>query len=146
MRKIQQKKTVALADDDIIDIEIFEDALGIVLEYFDFRYFKNGIELIKFLENPEETMPDILFLDLNMPLMGGFETLRKIREDLQLGTLTVAMYTTSSDAEDISRSFATGANLFVTKPNDFKKLTDTLYRIFYSTVDNGGLSDYMISI
>ncbi|NBL63687.1 response regulator [Flavobacterium sp. NST-5] len=144
MHKILNKLVIVLADDDIDDIQIFEDAIGAVIEYYEFHFFKNGIELINYLSNPQHNQPDILFLDLNMPLMGGFEALRIIREELHLAGM-IAMYTTSSQEQHVSRAFSGGANLFVTKPRDFSKLKNLLHKILIGTIEFGGAVPYVRS-
>lgn len=146
MRKILQKMSIFLADDDIDDIQFFEEALGSVIEYYEFQYFKNGTELIKYLSNTNNSKPDILFLDLNMPLMGGFEALRTIKEELGLKQTMVSMYTTSSDEVHVSRAFVGGANMFVTKPNDFSKLKKLLHKVLVSSIEFGGSNSYMMSV
>jgi CheY-like chemotaxis protein len=67
-------------------------------------------------------MPHILFLDLNMPYMSGFECLKVIRADVRFKDVSIAIYSTSSSEKDIEETFVEGANIYIKKPNDFAKL------------------------
>jgi len=70
-------------------------------------------------------LPDILLLDINMPMIDGFALLKILKEDQLLKKIPVIMLTTSAAREDISRSYDGGAASFITKPESyegFKKL------------------------
>ncbi len=60
--------------------------------------------------------PDLVLMDINMPIMDGITTLKHIRNDSNLRTLPVVMLTTSDTPNDINTSYTDGANAFVTKP------------------------------
>lgn len=62
---------VFLADDDSDDGEIFSDALQVACASASFVRFENGMLLLEFLEQGKSPFPDIVFLDLNMPVMNG---------------------------------------------------------------------------
>lgn len=64
-------------------------------------------------------LPDILLLDINMPLMDGLTLLRKLKADPLLKKIPVVMLTTSSARDDIARSFEGGAASYITKPDSF---------------------------
>lgn len=146
MRKIKNKVSIILADDDRDDQVIFYDAISDVLESFDYLTFSNGLELVSFLKDDANDVPTLLFLDINMPLMGGFEALRVIREDLKLSSLTVAMYSTSADASHIARSFIGGANIYVTKPNEYDRLKQTVHRIISAYIESGDGTNFVLSM
>jgi CheY-like chemotaxis protein len=76
----------------------------------------------------EGGMPGIVLLDLNMPGIGGRETLRVIRADPTLCRIPVVILTTSTAEDDIDTSYEAGANAYIVKPAGFGDLV----RIFRS--------------
>lgn len=63
--------------------------------------------------------PDLIILDLNLPLRDGREVLAEIKADANLKIIPVVVLTTSSAEEDIIKSYALHANCYVVKPMDF---------------------------
>lgn len=71
----------------------------------------NGLRMLH-----DETTPDFVFLDINMPTMTGFECLARIRQDSRLDRVNVVMYSTSNVQEYVDLSHKLGVNYFFTKP------------------------------
>lgn len=71
-------------------------------------------------------LPDILLLDINMPVMDGFALLQILKADQVLKKIPVIMLSTSSAKEDISRSYECGAASFITKPETYEGLKDIM--------------------
>lgn len=76
-----------LADDDVDDCLFFKEALEELPINSNFSVVNNGEQLMKFLTDSQTTLPDILFLDLNMPRKNGMECLIEIRQNQKLKTL-----------------------------------------------------------
>jgi CheY-like chemotaxis protein len=77
-------------------------------------------------------LPDIIFLDINMPRKNGIQCLDEIRSDERLKNITIAIYSTSGAERDIEETFIKGANVYIRKPNDFaalKKIVEEAMRI-----------------
>ena len=81
------------------------------------------------LLDPDKRLPDILFLDLNMPCKNGMECLQEIRSNKKLQKLMVAVFTTSSNQRYIDTAFEAGANLYIVKPGNFNELTVTIEKV-----------------
>jgi CheY-like chemotaxis protein len=113
---------VLLADDDFDDCDIFTEVFTASFPNIKLSVSNDGGKLMDHLNRPPEPEADIIFLDLNMPVMTGPECLQRIRESSSLKNNVVVIYSTSSNPEDIRRMFSLGANYFITKPNDFKKM------------------------
>jgi CheY-like chemotaxis protein len=109
------------ADDDLDDREFFECAVREVSDSFNLITHSDGNELIDMLNNPPP-FPNILFLDLNMPIKNGFEVLMEIRQSEQTKNIPVVVFSTSDDAEAIDKTRNLGANLYVPKPNTYTDL------------------------
>ncbi len=124
-----RRLNILLADDDEDDRLFFREAIDQLKARTNIILVKNGVELMDFLSNSENILPDIIFLDLNMPLKGGMDCLTEIRSNSRLKTLSVAIYSTSSAEEDIENTFVKGANVYIKKPSDFESLKTVLQRV-----------------
>lgn len=113
---------VLLADDDEDDRLFFKDAFEELKIQTKVKFVHDGMQLMDYLLHPETILPNILFLDLNMPKMSGHECLSEIKKNDNLKDLIVAIYSTSSSEEDIEDTFVKGANIYIKKPNDFNSL------------------------
>lgn len=120
--------TVAIVDDDTEDRVIFSDAIGEVAKGYELVEYSDGSEIVAQLRRSELNLPDIIFLDINMPLVGGFKTLEIIRKEMKLN-VPVVMYSTSSYEMDINRALVAGANVYLTKPSDFTELKKAIHKI-----------------
>ena len=122
-------KNIFLADDDADDREFFADALKEVKEDAVLTASKDGKELMELLRKPGQ-QPDIIFLDLNMPGKTGYQCLEEIRKDKNLKDNIVVIFSTSSLQEDVDMLYKMGANLFITKPTNFSRLTELIQKVF----------------
>jgi len=118
-----------MADDDPDDMCLFKDALHDADIAHELTWFKDGQLLVSALENTDGDYPGIIFLDLNMPSMGGLECLQAIRNSEKFGDLIVIIYSTSEQQKDIEDTFASGANAYLTKPSSYTELKRILRQI-----------------
>lgn len=118
-----------LVDDDVDDTSIFQEVLQDVNPSIEFESAADGFEALQALKIQEDTLPDVIFLDLNMPRMGGKECLAALKKDSQLKNIPVIMYTTSSRSKDIEETMQKGALCFITKPTNLKELKNILSSI-----------------
>jgi CheY-like chemotaxis protein len=120
---------IILADDDEDDRNFFNDAINDLKISNKLTIFNNGKDLMDYLEHPDTKLPDILFLDLNMPCKTGNECLKDIRSNPRFKDVSIAIYSTSSSEKDIEETFVGGANIYIKKPNDFSKLKKVLQEV-----------------
>ena len=92
---------------------------------------RDGVEAIDFLfatgshaGRDVAELPQVVLLDLKLPRMDGLEVLRRIRADQRTHLLPVVVLTSSSEDEDVVRSYSLGANSYVRKPVDFARFTE----------------------
>lgn len=131
---------ITLADDDEDDRLFFTDAFDELKINTVVNTFKNGRELINFLNHPETILPNIIFLDLNMPILNGIESLKEIKQNEKCKDIAIAIYSTSSSEEDIENTFVLGANVYIKKPssfNDLKKILSNVVTINWQYHTNG---------
>ena len=120
---------IALADDDEDDRLFFTEAFEELKIKSKVLLFKDGIELMEYLNDSTNTLPNLLFLDLNMPKKSGLECLKDIKTTDRLSDIAIAIYSTSASEEDIENTFVIGANVYIKKPNDFEKLKKVLSEV-----------------
>lgn len=124
-------KFFLLADDDLDDAELFSEALSTIQQPVKFHHVPDGQAVFKFL-NDAAPMPNIIFLDLNMPEMSGWQCLAKLKNEDNLKSIPVIMYSTSSNPREKDIAIDLGALGFITKPSSFTDLTRILERIVQS--------------
>lgn len=130
-----QKITVLLADDDQDDQFLFRHAIERLGVPIMLVTANNGLDVIEYLQCPTNPIPHMIFLDINMPVLNGFECLSKIRDIQKCCQLPVAIYSTSSEKKDFEEAFRRGANTCITKPCGISDLKDVLRNILVKNQD-----------
>ena len=118
---------ILLADDDQDDRHFFDHALKALPISTRLTIVQDGEQLITYLTENAENIPDVLFLDINMPRKNGIECLAEIKQNKKLNTLPVIMFSTSYSQETISMLFRTGAHVYIHKPRDFAQLKEVIH-------------------
>jgi len=121
-------KSILLVDDDDDDQLIFKDALYEIEKNIQCHIASNGQEALNHL-NKLTFPPSLIFLDLNMPLMNGFECLERIKGHPHHKKIPVIIFTTSDSPQDQDRTRQMGAESFFTKTADFRTLKAKLQEI-----------------
>lgn len=121
---------VILADDDKDDQELFEEALSKTNVPSELTTFNNGKDLMDNLKDPNESNPDIIFIDINMPLKNGKEALAEMKAHEDLKDIPTVILSTSRNEKDVEETFLAGASLYVPKPNSFNTFIKLLQKIF----------------
>ena len=118
---------IVLADDDADDCMFFQDALEELPVSVSLTIVNDGVELMRYLSRNSDNLPDLLFLDLNMPRKTGFECLTEIKEDEKLRQLPVIIYSTSLDIEVLNVVYERGAFGYIRKPGDYTQLKKVIH-------------------
>jgi CheY-like chemotaxis protein len=124
-------KFFLLADDDHDDAELFGEALAGIIPRVDFHHVEDGQAVFRFLNNEQNRKPDIIFLDINMPEISGWQCLTKLKSNAEYRNIPVIMYTTSSASRDKEIAIELGASGLLTKPTNFKTLVKVLNSIVH---------------
>lgn len=119
-------KKILLIDDDREDAEIFEEALTEADDSAILIYMDDPREALDKLKKMHTEMPKIIFLDINMPFMTGWDCLQEIKKDGTLQHIPVIMYSTSSNQREAAMAAKLGAAAYLTKPHDYNELKSKL--------------------
>jgi len=130
---------ILLADDDKDDRFFFEKALNEISVVSSLATVHDGEQLLEYLSENAKNLPDVIFLDLNMPRKNGFECLTEMKENKKLKHIPVIMFSTSYprdknyEANMIGMLYKIGAMDFIRKPDDFsvlkKVIQDSLMKV-----------------
>lgn len=114
-------------DDDPEDIELFVDAVKMIDGDHSCITATNGNEALSTLA---KVVPDVIFLDMNMPGMNGKETLERIRNDERLLSVPIYILSTSNDLKEVEACYKLGATKWLVKPSSFIELIKRLKTVF----------------
>ena len=115
-----------MIDDDGDDQELFCQIATSIDHSIKCVSPSDGKEAFRLLLKEKAILPELIFLDLNMPGMSGFEFLKQIKNHNSLNHIPVIIYTTSAAAKDKEESVKLGAASFITKPSDLSELRQKL--------------------
>ena len=118
-----------IADDDIDDQELFIKALKEIDGQCHCITAFNGEEALFKLVNEKTNLPDVIFLDLNMPKVNGKQCLKEIKLNSMLQHIPVIIYSTSAAVHEMQETNQLGAALFMQKPSRFNELRHSLTQI-----------------
>jgi CheY-like chemotaxis protein len=141
-------QNILLADDDEDDCVLFKDALAESFRDIQIDCAKNGNQLMEMLSEDSQ-LPDIIFLDVNMPLKNGFECLKEIRDNRRLRQMPVIIFSTSVLPWAVDVAYELKADFYVKKPDTFSKLKEVLQKILSSDWKSNGQdskNDFLINI
>jgi CheY-like chemotaxis protein len=122
-------RTILIVDDDDDDRALFFDAIREIDETIKCLSAIDGHDALKLLKSENNSLPDFIFLDLNMPRLNGKQCLAEIKKIPRLLHIPVIIYSTSGRKEDIEDTRRLGALQFITKPTLFDQIVDAIASI-----------------
>ncbi len=114
---IARRKQILLVDDSITSTMLGQMVLR--HESYDVTTARNGVEG---MEKATGDRPDLILLDISMPIMDGFEMLRELRQREETQSIPVIMVSSSGEMDDMEAAYTVGCNDYITKPVDPKEL------------------------
>jgi DNA-binding NtrC family response regulator len=111
-----------LVDDDPDDRELFIEAVKEIDASINCVAAKNGLQALEWLKDDSHPIPDLIFLDISMPLLNGSKCLAEIKQDNRLVNIPVIIYTTSRNVEESIVLKDMGAVHFISKPRDAEEI------------------------
>ncbi len=126
--------TIIYIDDDLDDIAVFQEAIAEINPSLVVQAFSNSQDAIDYLQEGI-LRPDIIFLDINMPVMSGKQTLLLIRRDKSLADVPVIMYSTTIHREDRNSFLELGANEFLKKAYHFEEIKEQVGAVLQNFIN-----------
>jgi len=112
---------------------LLQEALAELQSETSLAVVRNGTELGQFLggagDQAGQPLPNIILLDLTLPGKDGFEILQDRKSSPEFATIPVIVFTGSTNPADVGRSYALGANAFVSRPAGFEELLHVMQAI-----------------
>ena len=124
---------ILLVDDNEDDVYLTREAFDSARLRVHLNHVDNGVKCLPYLRKEEPyaqaLTPDLVLLDMHMPLMDGHDVLAEIVKDERLRHLPVVVLTTSYEAADIQKMYALRCSSFITKPVDFESFTKAISQL-----------------
>jgi len=131
---------ILLIEDDPEDVELALEVLEETKLKLDMSVARDGEQALDYLhkrgDHANAVRPDLILLDLNLPVKDGREFLRELKADGKLKTIPVVVLSSSDAEKDILQAYAEGASCYLTKPVGLKEFTKVVQSIedFWFTV------------
>lgn len=127
---MQSGKNFLIVDDDADHRNILILQLRKIDPSIQLFIASDGEEALRTMREEMIVMPDLIFLDLNMPRMDGKEFLIEIKKTSGFKHIPVVIYSTSSNQKDIDDTFKLGAAFYIPKPDKLTELREALINLF----------------
>jgi CheY-like chemotaxis protein len=138
---------ILIADDDSDDIAFLSEAVEVVLPLANIVAVKDGVAALRYIKT--SAPPDIIFLDLNMPLKNGLEVLKDVYNHELLTHTPIVIYSTSNKLKDIDEAYNCNASFYLIKPASFKELSRIIKAVLAYLLDGKnervGKTDFVLS-
>ncbi len=118
-------RSVLLVDDDADDRFLFQEAINEIDASLIYMEKQDGVEALKYLKETEQ-LPDIIFLDLNMPRMNGKECLVSLKNDTRLASIPTIIYSTFKSPKSVNEVVQLGADFYLQKPVNYHDLYNSI--------------------
>lgn len=125
---------ILLADDDADDRLFFKEAMEEINMDTMVSFVNDGSQLMYYLNQPDIYLPNIVFLDINMPGKNGMECLKEIRNNPRFRNMIIVIYSTSGSESDVQEAFINGADAYLKKPNNFADLKSSLANVLNDSI------------
>ncbi len=141
---VSRPARVLVVDDSDDDILLFHEAFERIDPSIECEVARDGREAIELLAELKrrQSLPQLVFMDLNMPILDGCAAVRKLRQELGLADLAVVVFTSSDLPEDSKIVYEAGANSCIRKPDNYWRWVDVIRSVlaFFIDKDSNDLS------
>lgn len=130
-----KKLTILLVEDDPGHARLIEKNLRRSNVTNHLIHFQDGQEVVHYLfsqgdsSGPKEPREYLILLDLNLPVLSGYQVLERIRGNQRTCNIPVIILTTSDDRQEIDRCYQLGCSVFITKPVDYQHFADAIQKL-----------------
>ena len=123
-----------LVDDDPDDQYLVKKIVASLREDIELRCLDSGADFLSCLDLSAE-IPDLVLLDLNMPIMGGLDVLDTLRAQKKLNVIPTVVFSTSQSEHDINEAYSKGARSFLSKSGNFAELAQQIETLCHYWLD-----------
>lgn len=124
---------VLLVEDNEDDVELTLEALKDSKLKMDVHVVSDGLSAMQYLKKEGDYQnsirPDLILLDLNLPVMDGREVLKEVKQHSDTSDIPIVVLTTSQDEGDVSNAYKLHANCYISKPVDFHQFSKIIKQI-----------------
>lgn len=120
---------VIVADDNENTLTFFKNIFKELKISIKVQCFNSGIPLMKYLNNEEAVIPEIVFMKYEIPGKNCIEWIEEVRENLKFNNMVIAVYSESIPENEVEDLFVKGGNVYIKKPETFEKLKKVLTEV-----------------
>lgn len=141
-----KKPFILVAEDDSDDRFLLKTAFVEMGDAEVLTFVENGVEVLEYLSaierdgDSEDSYPEIIMLDLNMPKKSGKEVLSELKAHPRFKKIPVVIYTTTKNEQEIRACYELGANTYIVKPASFETLREVVSTIKNYWLDTATLA------
>jgi CheY-like chemotaxis protein len=128
---MKDTRPILLVEDDKVDAMAVMRAIKDLKIRNPLETVGDGEQALEFLRNPDNDLPCLILLDINMPRMNGIEFLKVAKKDDKLRRIPVVVLTTSKEDQDKFDSFDLGVAGYMIKPADYLKFVEVVRAVDY---------------
>lgn len=133
LEEIEMRPYILVVEDDEEDFQIFMESFEALGTDYEVRWMEDGEECMSFLlkqkwngTREDSFLPNMIFLDLNMPRKNGFEVLHEVRSSKVLCHIPIIIMSSSKAQVDVCQSYKLGVNAFIQKLPDRNQFANNL--------------------
>jgi CheY-like chemotaxis protein len=124
-----QKVTILLAEDDLGHARLIEKNLRRANITNDIIKARDGQQAIDYIFGNNGGRTLLVLLDLNMPVLDGYQVLERMKADKRTKHIPVIILTTTDDPREVARCYELGCNIYITKPVDYEQFSETIRKL-----------------
>lgn len=133
MAEAPKKRHILLVEDNARDVRLVREVLDERGLHCNLYVARDGEQALRMLrgEIPEQlpVIPDLVLLDISLPILSGIEVLQQVKTDPKLRHIPVLILTTSKSDKDILQCYSLHANSYLVKPADFEEFSHMLAQV-----------------
>ena len=126
---LEVKKRIVAVDDSNVVLKTLKNVL--VKEEYELHLFSSGTRALEYLEQKNNKIPDLIILDIEMPIMNGYDILRQIKKIDYLKHIPVIFLTSHNEKDQVMKAVTDGVKDYVIKPIDKDVLAKKVHSLLY---------------
>ena len=125
----EREVVILLVEDDPGHARLIEKNLHRSNIMNEIVHLTDGQQAIDYLFDEKSAPPLLMLLDLNMPVLDGYQVLERMRANPRTKRIPVIILTTTDDVREVSRCYDLGCNVYITKPVDYRQFSDAIHKL-----------------